>query len=339
MDLICCVLIILPYITEVYARHWCEVYDPDSLEPLPEKIWCDTGCCGSRNDTHCCSVKSEFAIVEGVLGALGGFFLLLAIVITACCCRSYYRKTRSHEITTIPVGTEIVTVTLAWDCSDYEERKLHPWCEHGCCFDKNPVRCCTYVESVGTVIWTLVGLGSGFFVLSCVVGIVCCFRKKGGYEGQIISTNGGQRQGANSSLNLSGQLNRNFGTHSSLDPSRQHRSNSFLFVPRQHNSGNRINRTSESHQGRQGHIWTTAIGTNTPNNSNRHPRVVNIRNDTSFHMQTDFGNNRNNLHTRSATVETNLNTNSAQQQSSTQTDAQKYADPPPSYESLFKLNK
>ncbi|XP_060582047.1 uncharacterized protein LOC132738556 [Ruditapes philippinarum] len=109
MDVYSTIIIVLSFFKAVYARHWCEVYKPDSLEPLPEKIWCDTGCCGGRYDTHCCNVKSEFAIVEGVLVALGGFLLILAIIITACCCWSHYRKIRSHSITTIPVGTEIVT--------------------------------------------------------------------------------------------------------------------------------------------------------------------------------------------------------------------------------------
>ena len=39
-------------------------------------------------------------------------------------------------------------VTLAWDCSNYTEQKTHTWCEHGCCFDKDPVRCCTWAEYV-----------------------------------------------------------------------------------------------------------------------------------------------------------------------------------------------
>lgn len=98
MDLLCVIFALISWITAVCARHWCEVYKRDSLEPLPEKIWCDTGCCGSRYDVHCCHVKSEISIVEGVLGALGGFFLLLSIVITVCCCRAHYRKTRSHQI-------------------------------------------------------------------------------------------------------------------------------------------------------------------------------------------------------------------------------------------------
>ncbi|XP_053403512.1 uncharacterized protein LOC123537956 isoform X2 [Mercenaria mercenaria] len=253
------------------------------------------------------------------------------------------------------LGTDILalfSVTLAWNCSDDEEKKLHPWCEHGCCIDKHPVECCTWAESMGSVFWTLVGVGSGMLVLSCVVGIVCCFRKKEVSEGQIISTNGGQRQGANASLDLSRQLgdslNRYLGVYSSLDPSQQlnngNRLNrtlgahSSLDPERQLSSGNSLNRQFESRTGRQPHVWTTLVYSNTSNESNRHSRIANIRTNTSFHTQTGSGNSRNNLQSRSATGETNLNTYSALRQTSTQVAAQKYAEPPPSYESLYKSN-
>lgn len=41
------------------ARHWCTRYKPGQDE-LPEKIWCDTGCCGHGNETHCCLIKLVF---------------------------------------------------------------------------------------------------------------------------------------------------------------------------------------------------------------------------------------------------------------------------------------
>ncbi|KAL4238671.1 hypothetical protein ACF0H5_003378 [Mactra antiquata] len=108
MESIMKIVILFFWIPLIQGRHWCVRYKPGTTE-TPEKIWCDTGCCGHGNETHCCLVKSEFEIVEGVLGALGGFFIILTIIVTFFCCRSHYKKSKRHQSAIPSVSSGIVT--------------------------------------------------------------------------------------------------------------------------------------------------------------------------------------------------------------------------------------
>lgn len=93
---------LLAWISLTSGRHRCHVFERNSTEPV-DSIWCETGCCGTKFDAHCCEVQSKSRIVEGVLGALGGFFVLLVIIVTICCIRAHYRKTNSIHISTISI--------------------------------------------------------------------------------------------------------------------------------------------------------------------------------------------------------------------------------------------
>jgi uncharacterized iron-regulated membrane protein len=45
---------------------------------------------------------------------------------------------------------------------------------------------------MGSVFWTIMGLGAGMLLLSIIVGIVCCLRKKEGVAGEVISIRQGR---------------------------------------------------------------------------------------------------------------------------------------------------
>ncbi|XP_060559784.1 cap-specific mRNA (nucleoside-2'-O-)-methyltransferase 1-like isoform X1 [Ruditapes philippinarum] len=159
--------------------------------------------------------------------------------------------------------------------------------------------------SMGSVFWTLMGLGAGMLLLSIIVGVVCCLRKKEGTTGEVISLRQEPpREG--SALNSFSTSPRN--------------------TPRTPTAPN-INSNFTHHTDRN--VWTLSQ-TNETSSSNGNLRQSTNRATSPNHNINSVTNNTNTGTGQQARSQLNAQRNTEQPPS--------YESLPPSYSSLFNAN-